>query len=394
MDRRKKIGCAACFAALFLLMCGLFASAALSRYYARQQYEFAAGFAEWFLEEYPEDEQKIIEFIKGNKETKKVSEKSRLDTYGFDREAFGGTYRTAAVFSAACGAALLALLAGMGFFLIKKKTKSRIEAMTEYLAKANRGEDVTILSDTEDAFSVLEDEISKSVTELRTAKETAVRERKNFAESLENIAHQIKTPVTSLDLSVQMMRKNLDGGDAARLGKQIEKLGQLTDALLKVSRIDAGALRLKRGSVDVYTLLELSVEALESQIRSKKITVILPNHPEISFTGDLDWSVEVFINLIKNSIEHMEENGTLVFQYEENPLYVEIILTDDGEGFAEEEIPHLFERFYHGKGKKSGTGLGLSMAKSVIEMQNGIITAENLPDGGACFHIRFYSGIP
>ena len=390
MSRRKKIFCRICFAAVFLLICSMFVNVALSYFYAEKQYAFTADFADWFLEEYPDDEQKLMKFIKEHEAQGEASKESYLDTYGFNREEFRKPYRTAAVFAAVCGAALFVLLAGAGLSWIKGRTKVRIEAMTEYLAKANRGEDAAILSDTEDAFSVLEDEISKSVTEMRTAKETAITERKNFAESLENIAHQIKTPVTSLDISVQMLKGKLADREVSRLAKQVDKLRQLTDVLLTISRIDAGVLELKHDSVNVYTLLELSLEALESQIRSKGITVELPNHPEIAFVGDLDWSVEVFINLMKNSIEHMGDNGRLTFRYEENPLYVEIALADDGEGFAEEEIPYIFERFYRGKSKKSGTGIGLSMAKSIIEMQNGFITAKNLPEGGACFLIRFY----
>ena len=108
--------------------------------------------------------------------------------------------------------------------------------------------------------------------------------------------------------------------------------------------------------MDVYTALELSVETLENQIRSKDINIILPNHPEIYYKGDLDWSVEVFINLIKNCIEHTKERGEISFEYEKNPLYVEIVICDNGEGFDEKDLPHIFERFYQSSKKLTGTG--------------------------------------
>jgi len=274
---------------------------------------------------------------------------------------------------------------------MKTRAKSRIQSITDYLTSVNIGKDVTVLSDTEDDFSPLEDEIYKTVTQMRIAKETAIKERQNFAESLANIAHQIKTPVTSMSVTTQMCKGSLKEEEIEKIKKQIDKINQLTDALLTISKIDAGILELKQDNVDVYTLLELSIEALESQIRSKEIEIMLPNHPEISFIGDLDWSVEVFINLIRNSIQHMPDRGKLELRYEKNPLYVEISVTDNGEGFDDKEIPYIFNRFYQGKqGRKSGTGIGLSMARSIIEMQNGFITAKNVKGGGACFIVRFY----
>jgi signal transduction histidine kinase len=273
----------------------------------------------------------------------------------------------------------------------RKKRKNRIQALTHYLAAVNSGNYTSILPDVEDEFSCLEDEIYKTITELRTAKENALKEKQNFAESLANIAHQIKTPAASLSVSAQLLKGKLDERERRKLTRQINQICQLTDALLTISRIDAGVLELKKNPIDVYTLLVLSAEALDDPIKEKNIHVVLPNHPEVSFVGDLDWSVEAFINLIKNSLEHMSDYGMLHFEYAQNPLYTEITIQDNGEGFNGNEIPHLFRRFYQGNPHKgSGTGIGLSISKSIIEMQNGFIQAKNMPQGGACFSIRFY----
>ena len=143
--------------------------------------------------------------------------------------------------------------------------------------------------------------------------------------------------------------------------------------------------------MDIFTLLELSAEGVDEIIRARKIRVDIPNHPDITFQGDMEWSMEAFSNLIKNCAEHTPEGGRIIMDYTCNPLYTQIIIQDTGAGFAPEELPHVFERFYRGKDAgENGIGIGLSLAKSLIEMQNGFLTAQNLPEGGACFTVRFY----
>ena len=113
---------------------------------------------------------------------------------------------------------------------------------------------------------------------------------------------------------------------------------------------------------------------------------------EMAITADLDWTMEAMINLMKNCMEH-NRGGTVHCFYEQNPLYTQILIWDEGKGFFKEDIPHLFERFYRGKNAgEGGIGIGLSLSKEIIERQNGTIRAQNMPEGGACFEIRFYTG--
>ncbi|MDE7067477.1 MAG: sensor histidine kinase, partial [Schaedlerella arabinosiphila] len=112
---------------------------------------------------------------------------------------------------------------------------------------------------------------------------------------------------------------------------------------------------------------------------------------EMMITADLDWTMEAIMNLMKNCMEH-SDGGTVRCSYAQNPLYTEILIWDDGEGFAKEDLPHLFERFYRGQNAgEGGIGIGLALAKEMIERQNGTIRAKNRLDGGALFEIRFYS---
>lgn len=264
--------------------------------------------------------------------------------------------------------------------------------MTEYLEQVNIGAGGTLIQAKEDEYSHLQDEIYKTVTTLYQTRETAVAAKKNFAENLANIAHQLKTPVASLSIVAQLMETDGQGGErAVSLRKQTARLERLIEALLTLSRIDAGVLQLEKKEVDIFTLLELSAEGVDEIIRARKIRVDIPNHPDITSQGDMEWSMEAFSNLIKNCAEHTPEGGRIIMDYTCNPLYTQIIIQDTGAGFAPEELPYVFERFYRGKDAgENGIGIGLSLAKSLIEMQNGFLTAQNLPEGGACFTVRFY----
>ncbi|MDE5933717.1 MAG: HAMP domain-containing histidine kinase [Lachnospiraceae bacterium] len=273
----------------------------------------------------------------------------------------------------------------------RKKETARIKALTDYLEKVNTGGDGVLFSVGEDDFSKLQDEIYKTVTELHQTRDEALRARNCFAENLYNIAHQLKTPITSISLSTQMMYESPSLAHLEQIQKQLARLTHLEEALLLLSRIEAGTLSLERKKVDVFTLLMLAADNLQELFAKADVTVVIPELDEAVIDADLDWTMEAVMNLFKNCMEHTPAGGRVFCSYAQNPLYVEIKIWDTGSGFAKEDIPHLFERFYRGKNAKSGgIGIGLALAKAIIESQNGTITAGNPADGGACFEIHFY----
>jgi signal transduction histidine kinase len=290
----------------------------------------------------------------------------------------------------------LSFLAGGILFLFTfcywhRKSEARVQALTGYLEKINKGVQGLVFESSDDEFSKLQDEIYKTVTELYQTREEALTARNNYAENLSNIAHQLKTPITSISLTVQMAKEHLENARTAEIERQINRLMYLEETLLLLSRIDAGTLVFDRKPTDVFTILSLASDNLYELFMQNGILIDIPEMGEMNINVDLNWTMEAVINLMKNCMEATGTGTAVHCSYEKNPLYVQIRIWDEGEGFTKEDLPHLFERFYRGgKTKNTGIGIGLSLSKAIIEMQNGIIRAFNLPSSGACFEIRFY----
>lgn len=325
-----------------------------------------------------------------------------LSSLGYRIADFSGTgYRQNAFFTS------IGLLAGSLLFIFtfcrrNQLEAKRIRALADYLEQVNTGKAIILSTSGEDDFSKLEDEIYKTVTFLFQTKEAAVQAKNGFAKNLSNIAHQLKTPITAMSLTVQMMKQefaNIASAHQVRnvsdypeqMEKQLLRLSHLEEALLVLARIDAGTLPLQEKETDVYTMLVLAADNLSELLAGSGIAIDIPELGEMMVAADLDWTMEAIMNLMKNCMEH--SNGDAVHcSYAQNPLYTQILIWDDGKGFAKEDMPHLFERFYRGKDTgEGGIGIGLALAKEIIERQNGTIRASNKEDGGALFEIRFYS---
>ncbi|EET61996.1 ATPase/histidine kinase/DNA gyrase B/HSP90 domain protein [Marvinbryantia formatexigens DSM 14469] len=363
-----------------------------------QQYRQAAfahisEFSEIIIENDPEAEAQVLSALKEYcaQSERRAWENQFLRQYGYREEDFReGTYQSFFVPS------LVLLLVMTGVYLTavrcrERHSGKRIAELTGYLERVNAGASGTVMQKKEDEFSCLQDEIYKTVTALRRTKETAVQAKENFADNLANIAHQLKTPVTAALLSLQLMEKTAAENSRVQIERQLLRLNRLEEALLTLSKLDAGVLHLERAAVDVYTVFNLAAENLQELLERKGIAVDIPERGCVEFCGDMEWSMEALMNLMKNCMEHSARGGVIHCDYSGNPLYTEMKVWDEGAGFLPEDIPHLFERFYRGKDAKGdGTGIGLFLARSIFELQGGSITARNLPEGGACFEIKVY----
>ncbi len=363
-----------------------------SRYYSRLLFDLLNALCEEAAAREPELRNVIAavlkEYTSGNAPAR--AKEDFLSVLGYRISDFSGAaYSWITVFAAFffVAGALLFLLT----FLWKNKLEARrIQALADYLEQVNRGKAIILSTSGEDDFSKLEDEIYKTLTFLYQTREAAVQARNDFAENLSNIAHQIKTPITAISLSLQMMRQEPDGRHLKQVEKQLRRLTRLEEALLVLSRIDAGTLPLQRKEVDVFTLLVLAADNLQELFKGSGTSIEIPEAGGMMIMADLDWTMEAVMNLMKNCMEH-GKGGEVHCSYAQNPLYTEILIWDEGEGFAKEDIPHLFERFYRGQNAgEGGIGIGLALAKEIVERQNGTISAKNRRGGGALFEIRFY----
>lgn len=286
-----------------------------------------------------------------------------------------------------------AFITKIGCVWKKYKRKLRIEELTSYLEAVNCGKE-QILFRKEDELSILEDEIGKTVRKLRIAKEQEQNARKRQADNLADIAHQLKTPITSMFLMTDLL---IDESTASqrecleRLNGQLHRLENLTSALLLMSRLDAGVIVFRSSLVKFEELMARAAEPVEQLLKERGQTLFVRNGENIVLC-DILWTAEAILNLIKNCSEQIEKGGHIMAECTVTPLYTQITIEDDGKGFQKEEIHKLFYRFFRGKNAAPNSiGIGLALTCSIIEGQEGVIHAENRREGGARFVLRFYS---
>lgn len=290
------------------------------------------------------------------------------------------------------GCTLIALVCLFLHHLDKKRRKQRVLALTAYLESAVDGQE-TVLSRVEDEYSMLEDELYKTVSELRIAKESAINGRKRQADNLADISHQLKTPLTSMSLMTQLLREDLSPGQleyVQRIDRQLERLNWLTASLLTMSRLDAGTIVFERSSLSFEQLALRASEPYEQVLLERNQSLCIMGG-DCHLTCDPHWTSEALLNLIKNCSEHTPADGSITMCASLTPLYAQITVEDTGPGFEPAEIPRIFQRFYRGKHAGSDSvGIGLALSRGILEGQGGIIRAENQSVKGARFIIRLY----
>lgn len=365
----------------------------MANYYNDTHFQALGSVCRNVIEIQPQAEQAVLSALKKytSKPYRSTNENIILE-YGYHSSDFSQSARGYSIAFAIIGCFTGGILFLLTLFWWRKKEAAHIKSLTDYLENVNTGKPGLLFPLDETDFSKLQDEIYKTVTTLYQTRDAALKTKDNYAENLSNIAHQIKTPITSISLSAQMMEEDPSPKHLEQIRLKLSRLTCLEEALLLMSRIDAGTLALERKETDAFTVLMLAADNLQEVFLQAKVTAHIPELGQAIIYADLEWTMEAVMNLLKNCMEHTPSGGTVHCWYEQNPLYTLIRIWDTGAGFAKEDIPHLFERFYRGKNAKSGSiGIGLSLSKAIIERQNGTISAYNLYDGGACFEIHFYS---
>ena len=274
-----------------------------------------------------------------------------------------------------------------------REDEKRTAVLSGYLDRIMEGQYDTLMQ--HDTGSELEDSIYKAVVLLREEREQAQGAKKNLADNMADLSHQLKTPAASIGLTLSLLKKKAwdeeTKQDIGRMEGQVGRLQRLVGTMLTLSKLDAGVLELEEKAFDLEEMLVDAVQPFVRQMEEKGICFGIQGADGISLSGDFGWCSEAFGNIIKNCVEHTPEQGNISIACRDNPIYTEIVIQDSGRGFDEADLPHLFERFYRGAGfSKDSAGIGLALAKSIIEKENGTVTAKNTETGGAGFYIKFY----
>lgn len=274
----------------------------------------------------------------------------------------------------------------------------KIKQLTEYLVKLQNGNRTLDLSDNmEGELSILKNELYKLSLTLNSQAELLIRDKTYLADSLSDISHQLKTPLTSMLMMVDFLEQDSLPEDKRKeflrnISIGLERMEWLVQALLKLSKLDADTVRFKSESIDVYSLLKKAVEPLLIPMEIRGISLVMPQlHETVTMRGDYHWLMEALTNIIKNCMEHTKPNGTITICYSDNNLYTKIVIEDTGVGIEKEDLPHIFERFYKGKNSKSDSvGIGLALSKQIITRQKGSIEVTSTTSVGTKFEIKIY----
>ena len=299
------------------------------------------------------------------------------------------------------------LFIGIGMFLLlsallilfvyqkKRKQDKEILKLTNYLKKINEGiYDLEILDNVEGDLSILKNEIYKTTICLKESVESLKKERLVIKDNLANISHQLKTPLTSIMIMLDTLLEedvplNKQKEFLRDSRDQIENINFLIIVLLKLSRFDANVVEFKKETINVKQMLIECIKNVDILREINGVNIHLKGSDKITFQGDFKWEVEALTNIIKNAIEYSENSNVYVI-FEDNNIYVKISIIDEGIGIKEEDLKHIFDRFYKSNNSTNNFGIGLSLASEIIKKDNGKIEAKNNEKKGSSFIIKYY----
>lgn len=281
--------------------------------------------------------------------------------------------------------------------LYLRKRDKKIKQITNYINQIkNKKYDLNIEENTEDELSNLKNELYKITIMLKEESEISKKDKENLKISVEDISHQLKTPLTSITIMLDNLKDNPNMEEKTKqkfifeISKQVEWINWLVISMLKLSKLDANVVQFYDEKINLNKFIGEIIKNLEIPIEVKNQKIVIDGDENVSFIGDYKWQQEAITNIIKNCIEHNVNNGTIYINYEENSLFTKITIRDEGEGISKEDLKHIFERFYKGKNSsENSVGIGLALAKNIIEKNNGMINCKSELDKGTEFVIKY-----
>ena len=282
----------------------------------------------------------------------------------------------------------------ISYYLYLKRENRKLKEILKYLKDINRGlYNLKIEENEEDDLSLLKNELAKTTIMLKEVASNNLKDKVLLKESLEDLSHQLRTPLTSITLILDSLnsKEETDRLESYKdMKRLILNLNFLVNSLLKLARFDANTITFKEDNFLVDNLLNEVIENVNMLADLKNIKIIKNNNINNKLKGDFKWQVEALTNIIKNCIEHSKDNSFIEINHDENKLYTRIIIKDQGVGISKNDLKHIFERFYKGKNSScDSVGIGLSLAKTIIEKDNGFITVTSKEGVGTTFIIKY-----
>ena len=385
---------------IMTVICGVVCSVSLAKI-REESFRSQIGLVAAVREKYPDlSDKEIIDSISSPTDTAETER--MLRSYSITKSDWLALLNEENTAELIISGAVLCLLTGGIVFVIllfyDRRQKKLTAELTDYLSRLNTGKyDMDISSNGEDSFSRLKNEIYRTTVRLREQNENSRQDKINLKNSISDISHQIKTPLTSISVMLDRISedRNMPEDIKRKLLTDVRHSSNyiisLVQSLLTLSRLDADAITMKQEEVSVGELLGMCRERTEILAELGEVTVKVQDCGNISLKCDKKWMSEAITNILKNCIEHTPSGGYVTMSASQNKLFTEITVRDTGNGIPKNELPHIFERFYNGScSDENSVGIGLSLAKTIIEKNNGYISVKSNVNEGSCFSLKIF----
>ena len=368
------------------------------RRYAHEVNEVTSEIIENVLSKYPEvNSEDLIKIISSSK---KRNESNTLKKYGFMESDISYIksldyvyYKNLIINISVFG--IFGIVYGIVYYLRKRKYKNDIEDITNYLKRINEGTyDLEIIDNVEGDLSILKNEVYTTMVCLKEMYAREYNDKIKLKDNLANISHQLKTPLTGIMLMIDTLLEENVSKEKRReylvdIRKQIENINFLIYAMLKLSRFDANVVKFEKNRIVVKELVFDVLKNVDILRELKNVNIHVKGKSDVIFVGDYKWECEAITNIVKNAIEYSHENSDVYVNYIDNGIYVSLEIVNYGEEISKEDMHHIFDRFYKKNNDENNFGIGLSLAKEIIEKDNGSIRVES-KNNKTIFKVKFY----
>ena len=368
---------------LFILLIFIYK---LDKYYKNEVINVYAKVSNGVIKVYPELEDEIIDSLMSDNNDKTILEK-----YGINNKI--NILDTKKIYIEIIIIYLLIIIVISTIYIIHNiYVFKKIKGLSIYTTKIlNDDYSMDIRSYDEGDISNLKNDLYKMTIKLKETRDIELKEKKYLETTLEDISHQLRTPLTSMNVGLEVLSGNVDAITKKEFiqmeKKNLDRIEWLVTSLLKMSRLDSGTVLLVDKKEDLSKIIDNALEPIKIPVELKGISLINEVDKNLKIKVDENWVREAFINVLKNAYEHT--NSLIKIVSSDNPIYTEVKIIDDGAGISNTDLPHIFERFYKGSTNKESIGIGLNMAKKIIEKENGNISVQT-SNNGTTFIIKFY----